>query len=573
MSPHQPHPKIVRKRYKRVHRFFARLLLHALFWDVLFNLPGLRWFRKAPLERWQGIARDYRALATELGGVMIKLGQFLSTRVDILPIEIINELAELQDEVPPEPFEAIRAAIEKDLGEAVGDRFLEIDPRPLGSASLAQAHLVKLRPDQEIVLKVLRPGIEARVETDLTALRRAIGWLKYYRPLLRRVDLDWLMNEFASVTRRELDMQAEGRNVERMALTFEGDERIYIPKVCWEHTGQRTLALENVAYIKINDTRAMNAVGVDPVQVADRLYDLYMKQVFETHFVHVDPHPGNLFVRPLPTASETARGIAAFYPGDEVPHHPRRTFQVAFVDFGMTTTVAQHLQQAMRNYVIALGTRDPDGIIQSYVDAGLLLPHADLTRIREAHRDLFRHFWGVRVADLRDVAISEARTFLRQYREIIFEAPFQFQVDLLFIMRAVGILTGLANTLDPNFDVWEKTVPYAERYMRGRPGQGGVWRKGIEQTARLLLSTPARTDRLLTELQRGNVTVKSDMAPGTRKLLSSISGGIRRIYWAIAGAACLLAGSVIYASSRNDLAAWGLWGLAGVLLLTGLRRR
>jgi len=329
-----------------------------------------------------------------------------------------------------------------------------------------------------------------------------------------------------------------------------------------------------VAYIKITDTRAMNAVGVDPVQVADRLYDLYMKQVFETHFVHVDPHPGNLFVKPLPTDAERARGVRTFIPGSEVPHHPKRLFQIAFVDFGMTTTVAQHLQQAMRNYVIALGTRDPDGIIQSYVEAGLLLPHADLTRIREAHRDLFRHFWGVRVADLRDVAISEARTFLRQYREIIFEAPFQFQVDLLFIMRAVGILAGLANTLDPNFDVWEKTVPYAERYMRGKVGKGGgVWRKGIEQTARLLLTTPARTDRLITELQRGNVTVKSDLAPGARKLLATIARGVGRIYWAVAGSGCLLAGSVIYASGRNDVAAWCLWGGAAALLLTGLRRR
>src|SRR5688572_2487216 len=174
------------RRYRKVRRFVTRTFIRIVWWDVVLNVPGLRRLRRPPLERYQEIARRYRALAAEMGGVLIKLGQFLSTRVDILPTEITQELSGLQDEVPPERFEDVARQIEEDFGRPLLQVFSWIDPKPLGAASLAQAHLARLPNGQEVVVKVLRPGIDVVVETDLAAVRLAFRLLRFSKTIRRR---------------------------------------------------------------------------------------------------------------------------------------------------------------------------------------------------------------------------------------------------------------------------------------------------------------------------------------------------------------------------------------------------
>ncbi|HXW00894.1 MAG TPA: AarF/UbiB family protein, partial [Anaerolineae bacterium] len=198
--------KIDWQRYRKVRWFFAKAFLHVIWWDIILNRPILRWLRRPPLPRWQKIAERYRALAVEMGGVLIKLGQFLSIRVDILPSEVTRELAGLQDEVPAEQLESVLAQIEADFGRPVSQIFTWFSPEPVGAASLAQVHLARLASGEEVVVKALRPGIDILVETDLSAIALAIRWLKFYRQISRRVDLDWLAEEFTTVTRRELDL-------------------------------------------------------------------------------------------------------------------------------------------------------------------------------------------------------------------------------------------------------------------------------------------------------------------------------------------------------------------------------
>ena len=229
MSTEATKSAILPKRHRRVHRFFIRALIHAFWWDVFLKLPGLRLLRTPPIPRWQAIARRYRQLAIDLGGVLIKLGQFLSIRVDVLPREITKELADLQDEVPPEPFKAIQDRIQADFDQPVSTLFAHIDPHPLGSASLAQVHSAKTKDGLDLVLKVLRPNIEALVETDLSAVRRAVKWLKFHKGIRRRVDLDHLVSEFSSVTRNELDLTAEGKNAERFGSDFASDRTVVVP--------------------------------------------------------------------------------------------------------------------------------------------------------------------------------------------------------------------------------------------------------------------------------------------------------------------------------------------------------
>ncbi len=550
------------RRYRKVRRFVTRTFIQVFWWDVILNVPGLRRFRRPPLVRYQGIARRYRALAAEMGGVLIKLGQFLSTRVDILPPEITDELAGLQDEVPPETFSDIERQIAEDFGRPVAEVFAWIGPEPVGAASLAQVHPARLPTGEEVVVKVLRPGIDVLVETDLAAVRLAARLLRFSKTIRRRVDLGRLGAEITNTTLAELDLIAEGHNAERFAENFANDPRVYLPKVFWDWSARRTLTLENVGWIKIADLAALDRAGIRRSEVARTLYRIYLQQIFEHSFVHADPHPGNLFVRPLPVEGE-----APLPPGSPAPPPPaapadiERPFQIVFVDFGMVAVIPERLQSALREYAIALGTRDAERIVRSYVSAGVLLPGADLRRLEEIHEELFQRFWGVRIGDLRATAFSEAEYFFRQYRDVLYELPFQMQVDLLFASRAVGLLAGLSTQLDPEFDPWAETLPFAQRLAAQELRRN--WREilsgGLAQL-QILLGLPRRADAVLARAERGTLTVQSALTPEERKMIRRLERSVHRLSWTILAAGLVIAGVMLRASAPG--APWGWWLIA-----------
>jgi predicted unusual protein kinase regulating ubiquinone biosynthesis (AarF/ABC1/UbiB family) len=557
------------RRYRKVRRFVTRTFLHVLWWDVLLNAPGLRRLRRSPIARYQAVARRYRALATEMGGVLIKIGQFLSTRVDILPPEITDELAGLQDEVPPEPFADIARQIEEDFGRPLAEIFAAVAPETVGAASLAQVHRALLPDGRKAVVKVLRPGIDVLVETDLAATRLALRLLKFSRRIRRRVDLDRLGGEITATTRAELDLQAEGRNAERFAEDFAGDSRVYLPKIFWQWSAARTLTLEDVGWIKIADLAALDRAGIPRSEVARDLYRIYLRQIFEHYFVHADPHPGNLFVRPLPVGDEPP-----FAPGDAVPAPPAgeaRRFQIAFVDFGMVAVIPERLRSALREYAIGLGTRDAARLVHSYVAAGVLLPGADLRRLEEVHEELFARFWGVHIGNLRETAFSEARYFFREYRDLLYELPFQVQVDLLFASRAVGLLAGLATHLDPEFDPWAETLPFAERLAAEelRHGWRGLAREGLAQL-QILLGLPRRVDTVFSRAERGALTVQAAFTPDSRKLIQRLERSIHRLAWMVASAALLIAAVMVHADAPREPYAKWLAILSALVFLWGI---
>jgi predicted unusual protein kinase regulating ubiquinone biosynthesis (AarF/ABC1/UbiB family) len=534
------------RRYRRVRRFILGVVFQTLWWDLLLNRPGFRRLRPNALKRWRRVARRFRALAVELGGVLIKLGQFLSIRVDILPVEVTRELAGLQDEVPPAPAEEILARVAEDFQRPPAAVFADFDPVPLGAASLSQAHRVRLPGGERAVAKVLRPGIHTLVETDLAAIRIAFRWMRRYPGLQKRVDLDWLYAEFAEVTRRELDLSVERENLERLRADFDGDPGFGFPQVFLERSRGRTLTLEDVGYFRIADREGMAAAGISPEAVADRLYTGYMRQVFETFFVHVDPHPGNLFVRPLPTPEEAAAGIA-FGPGDPVPLAPDRPFRIMFVDFGMATPIPERLRAALRKYAVGLGTGDAHLLVQSLVDAGALLPGADLKRLEEAHQALFDRFRGIQVGRLKDVALEGAKEFFRDYRDVIQSAPFQFQADMLFVVRALGILSGLAAHLDPEFDVWAKTLPYAERYAKEELRSEGLARLGgLVNAFRAAAALPEQMERLLRQAERADLTVRTGLTPELRRRLGGMERSVDRLGWMVLAAGLGASAVLVY---------------------------
>jgi predicted unusual protein kinase regulating ubiquinone biosynthesis (AarF/ABC1/UbiB family) len=563
-DPQSPTPNSFdRLRFLRVVLFFARAFLSVIWWDlVLRRVPGIRRVaQESAINRWCRIARRFRGLAVRLGGVLIKLGQFLSIRVDVLPPEVTAELAGLQDEVPPEDLADVLAVIAEEFGRPVNQVFDRFAPEPEAAASLAQVHKARLTSGEQVVVKIQRRRIETLVETDLAAIGLAVNWLKLYRPVARRVDLNRLFEEFAATTRAELDFEAEGEHGERFAADFADDAGIYIADVYWDYTTRRVLTLENVASIKITDYEAIEAAGISRAQVARRLYDTYLRQVFETNFVHADPHPGNLFVRPLkPT------------PGAG-PDEPR-PFLLIFVDFGMVAVVPERLRAHMRDYLIGLGTRDSSRIVQAYLDSGILLPSADRRRLEEVHDVMFERFWGMKMGQFREVAFEEAEFFLREYRDIIYEMPFQLPVDILFVGRAIGILSGMSTSLDPEFDPWAATIPFAERLAAEelvRDWRG--WLDEVGTLARVALGLPTRLDQFLAEARRSELTVQAGLATDNARALRRLERSVERLTWVVIAIGLLTSGMTLRLSEGASWPSTVLLVSAGLALLWGVTRR
>lgn len=584
VPPHSPsspaaspaHVRHLRWRYWRMLLFFFRAFASFFVFDLLFDRRGLRFLRPEPIPRWKRHARRYRNLAATWGGVWIKLGQYLSTRVDILPLVVVRELRGLQDEVPPAPFEAIRQAIELEFRRPLEQVFATFMERPLGAASFAQVHEAQLPGGRPVVVKVLRPGIEETVEVDLRAFGRALSWLRLWPAVTRRLDLAWFEQEFAFTTRRELDLRAEAEHVRRFADNFAADPGIHIPEVYGEYSTRRTLTEENVAYIKITDLPRLRAAGIDPREVASRLYRCYMEQIFVHNFVHADPHPGNVFVRPLEASSSLAAELAtraaemaaSAVAGEPVTRSGGAPFQILFVDFGMVAEIPPRLRAALRKFLIGLGSRDAAQVIQSLRDAGSLLPGADLAQLEEALDAVFDRFWGVDMGRLNKMLWNDAAAIWREFGQLLQETPIQVQVDLMFTGRALELLSGIATELDADFNPWSEAIPFAQ--LLASEATSDVKAQAFEgvRQLRLLAKLPSELSRVLGLAQRGRLTTRTSMAPDLRRQMVRLERQTSRLGNSVLAAGLLVAGAVVYAADpRFGL---GLMG-AAALLVVGTR--
>jgi len=542
-QPPIPSRTSLRLRYWRVMLFASRTAIGVLWWDVLLRRIGLRRLaRRTAAGRYGRVARRYRQLAVSLGGLWIKVGQFLSSRVDVLPGFITDELAGLQDEVPTEPSEHITAVVEAEFGRPIAETFAWFDSVALASASLGQVHRARLPDGHPVVVKVQRPGIEHIIRVDLAALKRVVGWLKRYKAITRRADLDALLAEFSRTLWAELDYLAEAENARTFQKMFADDPSVRIPAVHAEETTVRVLTLEDVYFIKVTDYAEVEAAGIDRKDVADRLMRTYLRQIFIEGFFHADPHPGNLFVQP----PEGENG-----------------WRLVFVDFGMVGRLTPQAKAGLRDMVIALGTRDMDRLIKGYQTIGALLPGADLERLKEVQRALFDRFWGRSMRDLIDIHPREMRQFTAQFRDVMYEMPFQVPADLIFLGRCLGILSGMCTGLDPAFNVFEGIAPFARGLLEE---EGGDWLdqvlKWLAEGGRTLLSLPGRLDSTLTDLQAGRLTVTAKADPALERSLTRLTRAINSLVAAVVFAALLLVGALLYINEAHALAA-----IAGILAL------
>lgn len=541
--PHSP-ARRHRGRYLRVLFFFARTLLHVLWWDLILRRIGFRRLsRRTAHARYPRVARRFRTLATRLGGIWIKVGQFLSARLDVLPESVTRELAHLQDEVSAEPLAAMRPVLAESFGPEFESLFVWIDREPLASASLGQVHRARLADGSRAVVKIQRPQIRDLIAVDLSALSRVIGWMKRYRALTRRTDLDALLAEFSRTVWEEVDYLAEAENVRRFAAMFSDNPAVRIPRVFTNGTTERVLTLEDVYFIKITEYAAIEAAGLSREQVADRLFRTYLQQIFIEGFFHADPHPGNLFVEPL---------------GDG-------DWRLVFVDFGMVGRVTPTMKRGLRNLAIAVAMHDLDRLMAAYDAMGIILPGADLARIRQAEAAMFERMWGKSMRELIRSHPQEMRRFVRDFRDLLYEMPFQVPADLLFLGRCVAILSGMCTGLNPDFNLFEGLQPFAE-HLLAEEGEGWVSEllDTLATQARALAGLPAKLDSALSRLERGEITFLARPAPKLEAQLNGLNLAIRKLVGAAVFAALLVAGTLLYTGGETA----GTGYLIGLALLT-----
>ncbi len=415
--------------------------------------------------------------ALSLKGLLIKVCQFMSARVDLLPEAYTKALSLLQDQVPPAPYQEIRARIVEELGSPPETIFRVFHENPVASASLGQVHEAVLREaaqnglatDTRVAVKVQYPGIELVVETDLRAIRLIVWGLQKIFPNIR---FDILYDEFSKIVHHEMNYIIEGRQAEQFHKNFSEDDRIVVPRVVWKHTTQRVLTLQFVDGIKISRIDEIGRAGINTKQVATLLAESYMKQILQHRFFHGDPHPGNLFVQPGP--------------------------RLVFVDFGLMQQIDPAMHRGMKKMIMAIIERDIPDITQALFDLGFIARSEKTEDIEK-----IVHFFMERYRDISPRAFKRI-TFMQIAEDLstLFQVYPSLQLPNHFILvgRTAGMLNGLCSQLDPDLNIIELARPYAQEFVKGGPSH--IFSKGKEIVS-ALLELPAALRSLVDLTSKG----------------------------------------------------------------------
>ncbi|MEQ9668026.1 ABC1 kinase family protein [Coleofasciculus sp. G2-EDA-02] len=394
-----------------------------LWWDR-------KWGRRPIKERRRAI--QLRELLTQLGPAYIKVGQALSTRPDLVPPIYLEELALLQDQLPPFPNEVAFRFIEEELGARPEEIYAELTPSPVAAASLGQVYKGKLKTGETVAVKVQRPGLARRIALDVYILRRLAQWVQSNIKRVRS-DLVAIMDEFGTRIFEEMDYTQEGCNAERFANLYGHLQDIYVPKIYWEYTGRRVLTMEWISGTKLTNLEAIKAQGIDAKYLIEVGVQCSLRQLLEHGFFHADPHPGNLLATP--------------------------EGKLAYLDFGMMSEVKPYQRYGLIEAVVHLVNRDFAGLAHDYVNLEFLTPDTDLTPIIPALANVFSNALGASVAELNFKSITD------QLSEVMYEYPFRVPAYYALIIRSLVTLEGIAINVDPNFKVLSKAYPYVAKRL------------------------------------------------------------------------------------------------------------
>ena len=474
-------------RALRIWRSVLTLLL-LLWWDAQsWSYPGganaeLRAQRQRQRAHW--LTEEL----LRLGSAFIKLGQLLSARPDILPAGWVAELAALQDSVPAFGFAEVQTVLEQELGQRCAE-VIDLDPEPLGAASLAQVHRASLRSGRQVVLKVQRPGLDRLFRLDLDVMQQVAAVLQRHPSWGRGRDWPAMARECRRVLLRELDFRVEAQYAARFRQQFLDDERIRIPGVVWELSSRRVLCLDYLPGIKINDREALIDAGIDPSAVAEIGAASYLKQLVRFGFFHADPHPGNLAV-----ASDGA---------------------LIYYDFGMMGLLSDALRRRLGSMIRAAAARDSAALVEEMQAAGVIAREIDVGPVRRLVRLMLNE------ALTPPFSSNVIDKLSGDLYDLVYGQPFRLPVELIFVMRALSTFEGVGRSLDPAFSLVAIAKPYLLPLMTSSgTGSSDLFNEIGRQVGALssrAAALPRRLDENLERLEQGDLQLQVRLGESDRQ--------------------------------------------------------
>lgn len=512
----------------------------------------------------------FRVTAIKLGVLMIKLGQFLSSRADLLPEQALAALSSLQDEVPPAPFSHVVSVLETELGKPVEQVFSVLERKCTAAASLGQVHKAVLASTgEEVAVKVQRPNIDQLVSMDLSTLKFVIWVINRFVDTSEFIDLMAVYREFKRTVYEEIDYVTETANAKRFKEMFKDDPSIYIPGVYEDYTTRRVLVLEWIDGIKINDYAAIEAAGVSRLEVAKRTVRAYFYQFFNEGFFHADPHPGNIFVLPEGKADKKVT----------VSEGP----VIAFVDFGMVGSLTKNMKKSLKELFLSFVSRDSRALVRALNKLGFIGEGANMAAMERGVSLMMEQYYGMTLGEARDMDIPEVA---QDVENMLYGQPFQIPAQFAFTGRAIGVLVGVTTGLSPDFNFVEVATPYARKFL-GLDAEGAgqtmqdIFNQVLE-TGRILLTLPRSLEQVITKLETGQIEVKMNgnggngrsrrRGRGRGERNNEREGGLSGFSWVLLFGAEMV-GGVVLAVAHQPIPSWFCLGLAGVTALALLVRR
>ena len=410
-----------------------------------------------------------RLVFEELGPVFIKFGQLLSTRRDLLPADFADELARLQDHVPPFPGEEARAIVEAALGELFDARFEHFDQEPMASASIAQVHSALLSGGEEVVAKVVRPGLEAVIRDDLDVLIWLADWIHRHVAASRRLHLPEVAGDYASVVLGELDMIKEAANTQRLRENFAGSHLLYVPRVYHDLTRTNLLVLERVRGVPIGNVAQLRARGTNMETLANRGVETFFTQVFVHNFFHADMHPGNIFV------------------DVEDPEHPR----YIALDCAIIGELEKRDQDYLARNIVAFFNRDYAEVARLHFESGWIPQRTERREFEQVIREVCDPIFAKPLSE-----ISFGHFLVELFRTAA-RFDMEVQPQLVLLQKTLLYIEGLGRQLYPQLDLWQTAKPFMERWMGERVGPLAAVRSFAERAPEILEQLPRLPELIL----------------------------------------------------------------------------
>lgn len=486
-------------------------------------MASIRWTRH--LTPWRKAFRKdaprgerIRLALEELGPVFIKFGQMLSTRRDLLPDDIADELIKLQDRVPPFPGEEAQAMIEHAYGKPVTDIFARFDVEPLASASVAQVHTAQLPTGEEVVVKVLRPNVDKLIKRDVDVMLSLASMADKYWSLSSRVHPLQVVREYEKTIFDELDLSREAANAALTRRNFENSALLYIPEVHWDYCNNNVLVLEKIEAIPVADVAQLSAQNTNMQLLAERGVEIFFTQVFRDNFFHADMHPGNIFV------------------SREHPENP----QYMAVDFGIVGSLTTEDQAYLAHNMLAFFNQDYRQVAQLHVDSGWVPADTRVDELESALRSVCEPIFGKPLADI------SFGHFLLQLFNVGRRFEMEVQPQLVLLQKTLLNIEGLGRQLYPELNLWDTAKPFLETWVKDQLNP----KKQLEQALPHLQRLPQTAVRLLSEMEKGQLPIKLDQQL-TEQMQTTYREEQRRGRRMMLGGCLAIAAAVCHAASSN----------------------